>query len=206
MFISPSAFGSGSFLTAANISVVGLSVRWGAFNPAEMTAMGLSIDDIEGVEGTVNSGQPITESAAVDTFKLVYAADRNAQLPRGTVNDTLARLTLMAGPQKIGSSIRGLASYPQFARDFKSRYRDIVNLARNISLLTYIAMEQDDDVRAVEMGAIRDSFGLSVGQGDFKMVGIPDAVEMAMSDRSGSLMDIFREGDGLDGWHLVKKF
>lgn len=205
MFIAPSAFASGSFLTAANIAVVDLSVRWGVFNPPEMAAMGLSPDAIEGVENAVKSGRAIAEATAVDAFKLVYAADRNAQLPRGRVNDTLARFTLMAGTQRIGSSMRSLASYPNFAGHFKSRYRDIVDHARNLSLLTYIAMEQDDDVRAVEMGAIRDSFGLSVGQGDFKVAGIPDAVEMAMSDRSGSLMDLFREGDGLDGWQLVKK-
>lgn len=201
MFISSSAFVSGSFLTAANISVVNQSAQWGVFNPPEMTDMGLSPDDIESVEEAVSFGLPLTESAAVDAFKLVYAADRNAQLSRGTVNDTLARLTLMAGPQLIGSSIRRLASYPQFAEHFKFHFRDIVSLAHEISLLTYVSEERDIGIDDAEVYFVQDG---SVGHGGIRAMGIPEAVEMAVSDGSGSLLDLFDEEGNLDGWHLVK--
>lgn len=204
MFISTSAFASGSFLTAANISVINQSAQWGVLNPPQLTDMGLSSYDIESVEEAVSFELPLTESAAVNAFKLVYAADRNTQLSRGAVNDTLARLTLMAGPQLIGSSVRRLDSYPQFAEHFKFRFRDIVSLAHEISLLTYVSEELDTGVDEAEVYFVQEGFVGSVGHGDIMAMGISEAVEMAISDRSGSLMDLFQE-EGLDGWHLVRK-
>lgn len=133
MFIAPSALAEGSVFAAPNLSVINMSVEWGRANEGLIRDMGLSHNHLAQIEGVTKPERAVPRLIAVDTFKLVYAADKNAQLPRGTVNDTLARLSLVARPENIGRSIRGLPAYPSFAADFKSRFGHVVKLAQQLS-------------------------------------------------------------------------
>ena len=149
-----------TILTPANVGVVNLSVGWGMENGLPLYEMGLGKSDAIKIGKALDSDKPVSRMVAIDTFKLVFAADRNAQLPRGTVNDTLARLTIVGEPYYIGTAMRGLRSYWRIGKDFKPRFASIVSLAREISTQLFISEEAKESLgrEALELAARWPSF------------------------------------------------
>jgi len=148
-----------AILTPTNYGIIGTSLEWGAENVALMREMELSKSHLTVIGGMVEPETGDARVVSLDTFRLVYTADMNAQLPRGRVNDTLARLTLISSPEEIGSSMRGLRAYPLIADKFEPRFRGIVAMADEISASTFLSAEARE---ALSMEAFDLASGLWV--------------------------------------------